>query len=377
MDESSPNILIAHPSPAWRDLLIHGLADHLFASATVEPGANLTRELARPATQGVIAQVTDQTENDLFLWISVLRHARPDWAIIALVRADEIAPLRKAFLAGADDCLADQTNVSELIASLANAIKLRTQQFGSRVGIAPPPDICDGRNLCATCLESTRALVAAVEAKDRHTRNHSVTVSKYATGLGRRMGLDAAALGHLRSAALLHDVGKIGVPDYILAKPGPLTHEEFGVVKRHPETALEILGHLNNLDEERKLILHHHERFDGRGYPCGLKGSAIPFGARILAVADSIDAMFSPRIYKPPFPLLQVQREISLGLGLQFDPKVGRCAIEWLEESPETFSRRDDDSQPAMIHQGSCRNSRECHRMASLRSTAGRMPPLR
>jgi len=187
-------------------------------------------------------------------------------------------------------------------------------------------------------LESTHALVAAVDARDSYTRAHSHTVAAYSDAIGRRLELSAATLETLRAAALLHDVGKIGVPDAILTKPGPLTAEEFDVVKRHPLTALEILHDVSFLAEVRPLIRHHHERFDGGGYPDGLSGDAIPIGARILAVADALDTMLSPRIYKEAFSLDRARRELRAGSGSQFDPDVATMALRLLDEDPCFFS---------------------------------------
>lgn len=184
----------------------------------------------------------------------------------------------------------------------------------------------------ATDVESTRAMVAAADARDPYTRGHSVNVAAYAVGIGRRMGLSAAAVGSLRKAAMLHDVGKIGIPDAILTKPGPLTAEEFNTVKRHPEIAIEILGHLSVLAEQLPLILHHHERFDGRGYPAGLAGDKIPLGARILAVADALDTMFSQRTYKQAYTADRVRAELIAGCGGQFDPAVIQAALALLDD---------------------------------------------
>jgi len=194
------------------------------------------------------------------------------------------------------------------------------------------------QQLKRTCIESTRALVGAVEAKDPYTRRHSLRVSDYAETLAARLRLPAPQIESLKIAAVLHDVGKIGVPDAILQKPGPLTAAEFDLVKQHPRTALEILGRASFLNAELPLILHHHERFDGQGYPEGLAGDQIPFGARILAVADALDAMFSRRSYKDSFDVDRVCRELRDNAGRQWDPVVVQAALDWLESCPEDFA---------------------------------------
>lgn len=187
--------------------------------------------------------------------------------------------------------------------------------------------------LRSTDAESTKALIAAVDARDSYTREHSLSVAVYAERIARRLGWSDAPVASLRQAALLHDVGKIGVPDAILTKPGPLTAEEFEAIKRHPQIALDILGHLSFLGEELAFILHHHERYDGGGYPAGLSGSRIPMGARILAVADSLDTMFSPRTYKPAYSADHVRAELIAESGRQFDPQAVRVTLAWLDES--------------------------------------------
>ena len=183
-------------------------------------------------------------------------------------------------------------------------------------------------------MESMRALLAAVDAKDRYTRSHSLNVAAYAVEIGRRLRLPEPALETLEVAALLHDLGKIGVADAILNKPGPLTDEEYDAVKKHPQTAVDILGHMSFLNDHRPIILHHHERFDGSGYPTGRSGEEIPIGARILAVADALDTMLSPRTYKEAFTTDRVRRELRHGAGRQFDPAIVNLTLRWLDEHP-------------------------------------------
>ena len=193
-----------------------------------------------------------------------------------------------------------------------------------------------------TYLESTRALVAAVEAKDPYTEAHSMTVTLYAEGIARHLNLDGQTIHVVRTAALLHDIGKIGVPDHILTKPGKLTEAEWQVIKRHPLMAVQILEHASFLRAELPIILYHHERWDGKGYPEGLAGARIPLGARILNVCDAMDAMFSRRAYKEGYDKHRVIAEIEQGMGAQFDPQVAKAAIAWLE------ANGDDIVYPAM-----------------------------
>jgi len=183
------------------------------------------------------------------------------------------------------------------------------------------------------CLESTQALVAAVEAKDPYTQQHSLKVATYATTLAGLMRLDTAFIETLKVAALLHDVGKIGIPDPILTKSGELTEDEFALVRRHPVLAAQILQNVSFLKGELPMILHHHERWDGQGYPSGLVGEEIPLGARILHVADAIEAMLARRSYKPSYPIDRVRTELRNNSGTQFDPDIVNLAVAWLGRS--------------------------------------------
>ncbi|MCP4592256.1 MAG: HD-GYP domain-containing protein [bacterium] len=199
---------------------------------------------------------------------------------------------------------------------------------------------CVARRKRLTYLQSARALTAAVEAKDPFVRRHSSTVSRYAVGLATRLGLPADQRETLRIAAYLHDIGKIAVPDSILRKRGSLTDAEFVAIKRHPRTSADILRHASFFEDELPIILHHHERFDGSGYPDGLAGERIPLGARILGVADAMDAMLARRRYKPGYPIGRVREELFTHSGTQFDPRIAAVAVKWLDTEPRQFTCR-------------------------------------
>ncbi len=187
-------------------------------------------------------------------------------------------------------------------------------------------------------LESTHALIAAVEAKEPMTRAHAQVVSRYCEEIARRMELPAAQIRAVKTAGLLHDIGKIGVPDAILQKPGALTPSEFEIIKHHPATAVNILQHASFLQAEIPMILHHHERFDGGGYPAGLAGDAIPLGARIVCVGDALDAMHSARSYKAGFGLDYIRAELKRCAGSHFDPEVAEVTADWIDSHPEAFT---------------------------------------
>lgn len=194
-----------------------------------------------------------------------------------------------------------------------------------------------GEQLRRSYLESTRALVAAVEARDPYTHDHSQRVSQYAKTIAIRMNLNDREINRIETAAILHDIGKIGIPDSILLKTEQLLPEEFAVVRCHPTIGVKILSHTTYLRRELPVILHHHERYDGRGYPEGLAGEDIPIGARVLAAADALDAMLSRRAYRDALSMVQVRQEFKKQHGLQFDPVVTDVVLEWLDESGEAL----------------------------------------
>lgn len=172
----------------------------------------------------------------------------------------------------------------------------------------------------AMFLGMLEALTAAIDAKDRYTCGHSERVAHLAVQLARAVGLDDESIERVRITGLVHDIGKIGVPESVLTKPGRLTEEEFELIKRHPEIGVRILRDIPQMSDVLPGVLHHHERWDGRGYPYGLSGDAIPLFARILALADSFDAMSSTRTYRAAMPRATVLDEIRKGAGTQFDP---------------------------------------------------------
>jgi putative nucleotidyltransferase with HDIG domain len=166
-----------------------------------------------------------------------------------------------------------------------------------------------------------RSLVAAIEAKDSYTRGHSERVAGYAESIGRELALSEESIRKLRIAALLHDLGKLGIQRRILSKTGRLTEDEFGLMQEHPELATAILRDVSFLEDIIPAIYHHHEHYDGSGYVRNLKGEQIPLTARILAVADAYDAMISARPYRDALTPEMAAAELVSCSGSQFDRK--------------------------------------------------------
>ena len=176
---------------------------------------------------------------------------------------------------------------------------------------------------CITC---------ALDARDPYTAGHSERVSDMVLKVCRLIGLKEKDIERIHIAAHLHDIGKIGVPDAVLKKEGRLTEEEFAYIKKHPLIGAEILGKSHALSELSDIVLMHHERFDGKGYPLGKSGADIPIGARIIAVCDSIDAMTSNRCYRKAHDFDYCYKEIEKNLGTMYDPMIGQYVLDNWEE---------------------------------------------
>lgn len=179
---------------------------------------------------------------------------------------------------------------------------------------------------------TVRALTNAVEARDAYTGKHAERVAAYALALGDALGESWAGRPEVEFGFLLHDIGKVAIPDSILHKPEPLTTHERELIQQHPVTGWEIVKQVDFLGAASDVVRHHHERWDGDGYPDGLKGEDIPFTARVFAVADTFDALTTDRPYRPASPFSEARALIEDAKGTQFDPRV----VEALDGTPDS-----------------------------------------
>ncbi len=173
-----------------------------------------------------------------------------------------------------------------------------------------------------------KSMVAALEAKDLYTSGHSTRVAEMAYSLGEVLGLTKEELKLMHIAGDLHDIGKIGVPDNVLNKPDKLEAEEWELMKKHSDIGYNILSKAKTFEDISEIVLYHHERWDGKGYPKGLKAEEIPFASRILAVCDSIDAMKSDRPYRKSISDEICKNEIIKNQGIMYDSQIAECMLE-------------------------------------------------
>jgi len=175
-----------------------------------------------------------------------------------------------------------------------------------------------------------------LDLKDLNTGVHSTRLAEWGMRVGQELGLEEAALQNLEVAALLHDIGKVGIPDSILRKPGKLDPEEYALMKKHPEYGWAVLRMLPGFERAALDILHHHETFDGKGYPAGLKETEIPVVSRIVCVIDAFDAMVSSRPYRKGLPHEEAVRRLKEASGTQFDPVVVECFLTFAQAEMAT-----------------------------------------
>jgi putative nucleotidyltransferase with HDIG domain len=224
---------------------------------------------------------------------------------------------------------ADGVVSDELVDVADTALYHAKRNGGNRIFLSSkilsePPDYggVEGIHAKRNGLSGVYALVSAVEDRDPYAYGHSRKVSTYAEALAGAIGLSPGEVSRVSTAALLHDIGKIGIPDKVLNKKGRLNGEDWEAIKAHPRLGANIVGNVPHLVSCVSSILHHHERWDGGGYPEGLKGEEIPIEARILAIADSFEAMTSARPHRPPSSREEAIKKLRQGAGIQFDPKL-------------------------------------------------------
>ena len=189
-------------------------------------------------------------------------------------------------------------------------------------------------------LDYIKSIAAALDARDAYTHGHSRRVAELSIGIGNELGLSKGELEFLELSATIHDIGKIGISESVLNKPGKLTDEEFNIIKSHPDKGSKILEPMSRLHALMPGVRHHHERYDGRGYPDGLKGDEIHLVARIISVADTYDAMTSSRVYRKGLPKEAAFEEIEKGAGTQFDPKLATSFVSFMKKSTEMTSSK-------------------------------------
>jgi putative two-component system response regulator len=301
------------------------------ATILVADDEPIARQLLRRALEPAGYEVVEAASGEVVQLLA--EHVRPDLFIldISMPGTDGIEICR----AIKQDPATHLTPVIHVTASPLREERLAALEAGSDEFLGKPFDIAELLTRVRSLLRTKRltdhlvsaeavlvALSRTVEARDHYTERHLHRVADRAVGVAVRMGMDEQAVEGVRLGGLLHDLGKIAVPDRVLHKPGPLDRREFDLVRQHPEIGAEILRPLRAFEGPEPAILHHHEHFDGTGYPYGLKGSEIPLPARVVAVADAFDAMTSDRPYRAGIPVMEAFDRLDDDDGQQWDRDV-------------------------------------------------------
>jgi putative two-component system response regulator len=329
-DQETVRFLIAEDEPAIQSLLRSVLEERQYADVHIaQDGHEALERLAVLQPDILITDLRMPRLDGEELSRRALAE-QPDLTILVTTGNGTIENAVRMMKEGVFDFITKPFSIETLIASIDRCVE-RTRALAELHGAK----------------EVVEALMAALESKDIYLKGHSRRVSRLAGFLARALGLPRKRARLLEYAALVHDVGKIGIHEDILNKPGPLTPDEVQVMRLHPRYSRDILLPVAYLHEALDDVYHHHERFDGMGYIDGLKGEQIPLGARIITVCDSYDAMASDRAYRPAMREEEIVAIFRKLRGQQFDPMVADLFLERLPEIKETHVLEDPRAQRA------------------------------
>jgi putative nucleotidyltransferase with HDIG domain len=337
------NILVVDDEEAIREVVSTLLQAQGYA-CTVCPNGRIALDTFRKGSFDLVLSDIVMPEMDGIKLLSELRLDDPDVPVIMVTAMHDISIALEAIRAGAYDYILKPFEKDQLHLSVRRALEHRRLVLENLTYQSDLEHLVAERtqqlSIALQDLEQSydytlEALGGALDAKDAETEGHCQRVTAFTITIAKAMGVDKGLLRHIARGAFLHDIGKMGVPDSILRKPGPLTTEERDIMRKHCQIGFSVLERIPFLKEAAEIVLSHQECYDGSGYPRGLKGEEIPLGARIFAVADTLDAMISDRPYRKALPISAAQEEIRRYSGRQFDPAV----VEVFLSMPESVWR--------------------------------------
>ena len=334
------NILVVDDEEAIREV-VSTLLEAQGYDCTVCANGRLAIQTFRNEPFDLVLSDIVMPEKDGLKLLAALREEDPDVPVIMVTAMHDISIALEAIRAGAYDYILKPFEKDQLHLSVRRALEHRHLVIENRTYQSDLEQLVAERtqqlSIALQDLEQSydytlEALGGALDAKDAETEGHCQRVTAFTITIARAMDVDKGLLRQIARGAFLHDIGKMGVPDQILRKPGPLTAEEREIMRRHCEIGFAVLERIPFLKEAAEIVLSHQEFFDGTGYPRGLKGEEIPLGARIFAVADTLDAMISDRPYRKALPISAARAEIHRFSGTQFDPQVVKVFMAQPEE---------------------------------------------
>ena len=346
-DSPAARVLAVDDEPAAAKLLSLILAPPAFRCTTACTAEEALVALQREPFDAVISDLQMPGLSGMELLMEV-RHKHPYMAFLVTTGVDDVDIGVKAMRSGADDYLVKPLRESAVVASLENALHKRhleqeLEHYRKHLEemVAARTDQLQAalKQIEQSYEDTLEALGAAIDLRDNETGGHSQRVCRYSLEIARAMGWQGKDLGRLARGAYLHDIGKLGVPDGILLKPGPLTAEERKLMQRHSQIGFELIKDIPFLADAAEVVLMHHERFDGSGYPHGLKREQIPLSARIFAIADTLDAVTSDRAYQRASSFESAREIIRRLSGTAFDPQVVAVFLNIREDGWPTIAK--------------------------------------
>jgi cyclic di-GMP phosphodiesterase len=325
--------LIVDDEPALRQVLVHLMRGAGFTCLEAGNGEDALATLERHDITLVMSDLRMPKLDGIGL-LEQIRRRWPDTAVVMITAVSDVEVAVSALASGAMDYLTKPFHLEEVRARVAQALEKRRLVLENRGYQERLQEkvTSQARRLEELFLASVQSLAEALEVKDPYTRGHSVRVSHYSVVIAKEMGLNAELLRRIELGGHVHDIGKIGVREDVLNKPGKLTNDEYQHIMTHPMVGWKILAPLlGDMPEALNIVRSHHERFDGRGIPDRLVGTDIPLEARIAAAADSFDAMASDRPYRPGLSMDHAIAEIVRCSGTQFDPSVVEAVVSAVE----------------------------------------------
>ncbi len=333
IDNSKYKILVTEDEESVREIISWCLKENGYSVVTAENGKVALEKFKKDTFHLILSDIKMPQMTGIEL-LKEIKRIDSDMPVIMVTAVSDVNIALDALKNGAYDYVTKPFNLEELIIAVKRALEKRElilknkeyQQFLEQKVEEQT------REIKTLYLNAIKSLVFALEAKDKYTEGHSKRVTFYACEIAKRMGLSNLMIHKIHLAGLLHDIGKIGVKESILNKPGKLTNDEYKHIYDHPVTGAKILTPVLKDKDILSFIRHHHERYDGTGRPDGLKGEEIPLGARILAVADTFDAITSDRPYRKALTVDFALKEIKRCSGSQFDPIVVIHFMDFAEE---------------------------------------------
>jgi len=346
-------ILVVDDEAPIRDILHQYLSERGHEVEQASDGAQALDCLARGGVELVVTDIRMPVMGGLEL-LQHIGSREYDVGVVMLTACDDVASAVSAMKSGALDYVLKPFSLDELGCTVDRALTTFRQQKRDRLQLAELEYLVNTQarqlrqvlgELHEAWEKALDAMVAALDAREHEPESHSKRVSEGAAVLATSLGVEADLMEAIRRGAMLHDIGKIGIPDGILLKPGKLTGPEWVEMRKHPQIGFWILDGIEILKPACQIVLTHHESYDGSGYPAGLKGDAIPLGSRIFSVVDSLDAMTSDRPYRKAMTYERARQEIEEGAGAQYDPEIVRHFLKipastWAEIREQTTQTR-------------------------------------